>query len=202
MTAEDSMRRILALTACAALVAGAWACGGTDSSLSDAGADGTVPNGDGGGGNDSGGGGDGGGGGDSGGGNDGSVVGDGAVGDAGNVSISCGSTTCGIADTCCVKSQGADAGAFCVTGACPAMQTALKCSKAADCAMGLVCCATIDQNNNVSSTCAATCTGNNSAPLCDPKSDAGCPPMQPCSTNNIGDWNLPNTFGTCGGKGN
>lgn len=125
-------------------------------------------------------------------------------------SISCGATTCLLAsETCCItEPAGAGDRAYaCVLGStCPAPNggdvVALKCTGAANCAAGTVCC--VDQNNDdTTSTCKATC-GGNEAQLCDPKAgDAGgCPSSDPCSNKDINDWNLPNTFGTCGGQGN
>lgn len=64
---------------------------------------------------------------------------------------------------------------------------ALKCSGAANCAAGTVCCVR-DQNGNAASECKPTC-GNNEAQLCDPTAaNTGCPSADPCSSNNIGDW--------------
>jgi hypothetical protein len=38
--------------------------------------------------------------------------------------------------------------------------------------------------------------------LCNPAApDSGCPHADPCSTSNIQDWGLPQSFGTCGGRG-
>jgi hypothetical protein len=39
--------------------------------------------------------------------------------------------------------------------------------------------------------------------LCDPNAaPSGCDAGVQCSSNNIGDWGLPRTYATCGGKGN
>lgn len=127
--------------------------------------------------------------------------------------VNCGATSCAIAtEICCVTRRqntvppGASYG--CVTGAaCPVPPgggdvSALKCSSAANCPAGTVCC--VDQvNNGSTSACQASC-GQGQAQLCDPAAgDAGgCAPNQPCSSNNIGDWGLPRSYATCGGKGN
>ncbi len=130
-------------------------------------------------------------------------------------SITCGATTCSIpAETCCVYpvanpppsvSYACAVGSGCpapTTGGDPA--TALKCSSAVNCPANTVCCVS-QVGNTVSSACQSSCT-NQQAQLCDPNvaqgasgcaADAGA-----CSNSQIGDWGLPKTFGTCGGKGN
>lgn len=126
--------------------------------------------------------------------------------------IACGTTTCPIpAETCCVSDvQNGGRGFACVAGStCPQPAggggdtTALKCASSANCASGTVCCVT--ENGGVaSSECKASCTGGDSAQLCDPKQgDAGgCPEASPCSSKDIGDWGLSPPFATCGGIGN
>jgi hypothetical protein len=125
--------------------------------------------------------------------------------------ISCGSTQCFIpGETCCIArlpNGPPDHSYSCVNGpGCPpaaggADTTALKCSGAANCAAGTVCC--VRQNNNTTaSECKATCAGNE-AQLCDPAAaTSGCAAGTACSNKNITDWWLPRTFATCGGKGN
>lgn len=135
--------------------------------------------------------------------------------------LSCGSATCSIpAQSCCITNPpGPNNFAFaCVTGGCAVdagpggggdPPTALKCSGQANCGPGTVCCVSTG-NNTTTSECKASCGGGgggggDTAQLCDPAAPAasnGCPQNAPCSTNNIGDWGLPNTFGTCGGQGN
>lgn len=130
-------------------------------------------------------------------------------------SIACGATSCPIpAESCCVTDLPNNGGRSyaCVAGSsCPAAAgggdtTALKCSSAANCAAGTVCC--VMQTNGVTtSACQATCVsgkGTDTAQLCDPKAPdgGGCPAGAPCSNDSIGDWGLPKTFATCGGKGN
>jgi hypothetical protein len=126
-------------------------------------------------------------------------------------SIPCGAATCPIpAETCCVSeiANNGDNGYACVAGAtCPSPpgggETAsLKCSGAANCAAGTVCCIRWS-DPQATSECKTSCA-NDEAQLCDPKAgDAGgCPPAQPCSNNDIGDWGkLPDSYGTCGGQG-
>lgn len=127
--------------------------------------------------------------------------------------VACGSASCPIpAETCCVSDTPNGLAYACVAGAtCPQATgggntTALKCTSSANCGGGTVCCVT-QNNGTTSSECKTTCTntgGGDTAQLCDPaKADAGgCPTNAPCSNDNIGDWGLPNTFGTCGGRGN
>ncbi len=133
-------------------------------------------------------------------------------------SLACGNTACQIpGQVCCVdRMNGGVASYACVTGTSCATPdagggnqdppTALACSSAANCAAGTVCC--IEQvNNTVTSACKATCTGGNSAQLCDPKAaNSGCPAdagaLSACSSKDIGEWGLPSTFATCGGRGN
>ena len=95
----------------------------------------------------------------------------------------------------------ATCGPQCAAPASGQQLAALGCTSTADCASE-VCC--VHRQNNVDvSACALTCnSGNNEVGLCDPlAADADCPASQPCSTNNISDWNLPATFATCGGHG-
>lgn len=127
-------------------------------------------------------------------------------------SIACGSTTCPIpAETCCVSDlkSGGNTSFVCVAGAtCPSSGTvgdtaALKCSGAANCPGGTICCVRVVGGDNAASECKAAC-GADEAQLCDPKASAsGCSPAEPCSNDNIGDWgDLPKSFATCGGKEN
>lgn len=126
--------------------------------------------------------------------------------------IACGATTCPIpAETCCVSEVGGSGNnAFaCVASAtCPTVPSggetaALKCTGAANCGPGTVCCIRYNEPR-AASECKASC-GKNEAQLCDPKAadGGGCPAADPCSNDNIGDWGkLPDGFATCGGKGN
>jgi hypothetical protein len=136
---------------------------------------------------------------------DASTNSDGAVGPGGNTTtFPCGSQSCSIAtQICCVAQNGR--GAVCVSGSdCAAADAGqpgdlagLKCTGAANCAQGTVCC--IDPSGN--SACAASCD-QNGAQLCDPAAaNPGCGDAGACSSRNIGDWGLPRTFGTCGGIG-
>ena len=144
---------------------------------------------------------------------DGGINPDGA-GPGGNTSqLACGATSCPIpAETCCVEQVSNGRSYSCVAGStCPQTSgdvAALKCSSSANCASGTVCCVTLS-NGVVSSECKTSCTpdggrGGDTAQLCDPRAgdSAGCPESQPCSNDNIGDWNLSHAFGTCGGRGN
>ena len=119
----------------------------------------------------------------------------------------CGGLSCATADACCVYTPGADGGAAdyacALQSACPAAGSGQKradlaCTSTADCAP-VVCCIQRLANGDDQSRCMATCMGND-VQFCDPSAaDAGCPANAPCSTSNISDWNLPPTFGTCGG---
>ena len=146
-------------------------------------------------------------------GKDGSVQGgDGAVarsdGGAPVPTGACGNLSCAAVEVCCVYTPGADGGAADYACAlpltCPAagsgqQRAELACTSTADCAP-IVCCIQRLTTGDDRSRCAATCTGNE-VQFCDPgAADAGCPASAPCSTNNIADWNLPPTFGTCGGR--
>lgn len=192
-------------------------CGGDDSTAasgSDGGVDGSASGDDGaavgsdgspGSGSDAAGGGGGGGGGDGGRSADG-----GPGGSTG--AVACGTTTCTVpAESCCVSDTGGGNFAFACSGTgdggvCPRNDVALKCEATANCSSGQVCCMRDDGNGHVTSTCQATCSGGGggaSAQLCDKAAgDAGCLNQQPCSSDNISDWNLPAGFATCGGKGN
>ena len=135
---------------------------------------------------------------------DGSARVDGA---APGASLTCGASSCKIpSETCCVARAGGSFTFSCVMGAtCPStgggnQPTALKCANTASCSGGMVCCVT-QANNQTVSACKTAC-GNNDAQLCDPAaSPTGCPATAPCSSNKIGDWQLPPPFATCGGKG-
>jgi hypothetical protein len=152
---------------------------------------------------------------EAGGGDGGSNPPDAGPGGGGTTIISCGATTCAIpAQSCCVERVGGATNFGCFTGAaCPAVDAgvdvaSLKCSSQANCAAGTVCCATqVGNGNAATSQCAATCTGGNTAQLCDPNAAGGvtgCPAVDggACSSKNISDWGLPATYATCGGKQN
>ena len=124
--------------------------------------------------------------------------------------IHCGSTTCAIpAQTCCVDTLPSNATAYGCAATCAGLDggagvgvdtAALKCSSQANCAAGTVCCVR-QVNKAAASECKATCDVNE-AQLCDVNAAAsGCTGTS-CSNNNIGDWNLPDSYATCGGKGN
>jgi hypothetical protein len=127
------------------------------------------------------------------------------AGPGGNTgSIPCGTTTCAIpAQSCCV-SQSDNGTAYSCSAADAGCgggdNSALKCSGAANCPPGQVCCVRTT-NNGAASDCQTACNGNQ-AQLCDPKATpTGCDAGVNCSNNNIGDWGLPPTYATCGGKG-
>lgn len=120
------------------------------------------------------------------------------------VQITCGpQLQCTAAQACCVGQMNGSPSYSCVNGTCPIDQPMLMCAKTADCPMNDVCCVHV-QNNTIASACMATCPSTNAwAQLCDPQAmPTGCPMGVMCSNNNIGDWNLPQNFATCGGKGN
>lgn len=124
--------------------------------------------------------------------------------------IKCGSTTCAIpAQTCCVDTLPGNMTAYGCATTCPGLDAgggggidtaALKCSGQANCAAGTVCCVR-QVNNAAASECKASCAGTE-AQLCDVNVAASGCNGNTCSNNNIGDWNLPPSYATCGGKGN
>lgn len=121
--------------------------------------------------------------------------------------INCGSTSCSIpSQNCCVDRLGGNQTAYSCAATCGGIDagadtTALKCSGQANCAIGMVCCVRQLGGNAAASECKATCAGNE-AQLCDKSAlVTGCVGTT-CSNNNIGDWNLPPSYATCGGKGN
>jgi hypothetical protein len=108
--------------------------------------------------------------------------------------------TAGLAFSCSASGTacgGADAGPNGNNGD----TVALKCSGAANCPAGSVCC--VHQvNNGATSDCKTAC-GQGEAQLCDPNAaPTGCAAGVNCSSKNISDWSLPPTYATCGGKGN
>jgi hypothetical protein len=166
------------------------ACGGTDSTLGDAGNGDSGNNGDATSNND----------GQTN--NDGSTTNDGTPNDVNNNpnTIPCGNTSCTNGQSCCVATNNQQTTYTCAA-TCPQNTTTLKCI-GNDCG-SQVCCVYIDENQNVASQCQASC-GQNEAQLCQNTDAAptGCSSNQPCSSQNIQDWGLNPPFGTCGGKGN
>jgi len=133
--------------------------------------------------------------------------------------LNCGSESCSLpSQTCCLYDQGGDFSGGCANGAggCPAEAdggdaglVSLGCEVTANCpGSGQICCITHDTNNGTTksacmleATC-ATVTSQHRAELCDPSTaDAGCGLTHPgpCSSTNVGSWDLPSGFGTCGG---
>ncbi len=122
--------------------------------------------------------------------------------------LPCGSTLCSLpGEVCCVSDPPAY---VCVAGsACPppgnaaaGNATALSCSGAANCPAPNVCCV-YEMNRQVLSGCMAACPANG-AQLCDPSAvSSGCTAATgACSSQNVSDWGLPQTYATCGGVGN
>jgi hypothetical protein len=150
----------------------------------------------------------------------GTLATDASVGPGGSTkALPCGTATCRVpAESCCLTDNANGTFTFgCVAGpSCPPptaggnAPVALGCSSSANCAPGSVCCIT-QQNENSGgqnqdgdrgrSTCKAAC-GSQEAQLCDPKAtDTGCAQTAPCSSAKAESWELPPSFGTCGGKG-
>ncbi len=134
---------------------------------------------------------------------DGFVDTDASNGDGGSGTlISCGTTTCGPSQSCCVDlgpplifvCAGGDA------GACGVGLIDLHCASAADCVGNDVCC--LDANFDPSkATCQASCSGLKKATLCDPKATEmknNCGDAGVCGTANIATWDLTTAYGTCG----
>jgi hypothetical protein len=137
--------------------------------------------------------------------------GDGAV-------LNCGAASCDLpAQTCCFYPL-ADAGSLysaCSTGqTCPSLTdagldagtaTALACTIQENCSAGTVCCISAPASGTIASHCVAasacaSTAGAKSALLCDStQNDAGCGDAGACSSANVGSWNLPSGFATCGG---
>jgi hypothetical protein len=142
---------------------------------------------------------------------DGGTSNDGGPG--GNLQLlACGTTACASpAEACCVTNDEKTKtfGFSCTSGAsCKAASNTvtLECTGPSNCPASEVCCIGDDGSGNRTAACRPTCTsggGVDRATLCDPAAlTVGCPTDAPCSANSIEDWNLPNGFGTCGGKGN
>jgi hypothetical protein len=87
-------------------------------------------------------------------------------------------------------------------------QTALSCNDSSNCSAGNICCL-----SDVFTVFAAVCLPSSAcsnpgsqAQLCDPSAKTSdCPadagPASTCSSQNVGrDWDLPSTYGTCGGQ--
>ena len=133
---------------------------------------------------------------------DGSTNPDGGTGDGGgSTSVKCGTSTCALPGPCCIT--GANT-ATCVSdgGACQpgGNDVSLKCASAADCPSSQVCCldATL---TTPAAVCAATCTGQDHAMLCDPSGTAqanACGDAGACGNGNIDTWGLTSAYGTCG----
>lgn len=139
---------------------------------------------------------------------DGGVVADSPPG--GNTqSLPCGDVkACPIPGAACCAYPAAGSTAYqCVGGSCPVgdgPQTAwdLRCSGAANCPLGTVCClSAIAASQGVQayrSECRVTCLAQD-AQLCDPAAKTtGCLITAPCGATNIGAWGLPASWGTCG----
>lgn len=132
--------------------------------------------------------------------------------------INCGTASCKLpAQTCCfypLEFPPPPYYSACSSGAtCPALDagidagaaTELKCESQDNCVAGTVCCITAPSSGGIAAHCVApgscvTTVGTKTAYLCDPTAaDAGCADAGVCSSTNIGTWNLPSGFGTCGG---
>jgi hypothetical protein len=184
------MRAIVCLFSAGVLVA---ACGGSDATTL------FTPAGDGGTNNEGGNGTDGGGNpdGNPNPGNDGGNV----IPDGGATMLACGpNLSCNLqVEQCCVQTGNGPPKYTCAA-TCPQNATALKCRSAADCGND-VCCASNTQP--VTSQCKPQCAPKE-AQLCDPDPKAPpkasyCGDAGACSSANIGDWGLPQGYGTCGG---
>lgn len=140
------------------------------------------------------------GGGDDGGSPDGASSGAGSSSGAGTSSgvgptLACGKTTCmPPSQLCCISQNNGQSVFTCQNGmtCTDPNDLGLRCTTAADCPMGDVCC--FDNNTKIAS-CTATC-GDGNTQLCDPKAmRSGCPQGQQCSAG--GGDNLPQNLGTC-----
>jgi hypothetical protein len=141
----------------------------------------------------------------------------GSVSEGGPRSIPCGGATCVVpAQVCCISANANPASFACISGSiCPVAAASdsgvpqaagLACTGAASCPSNQVCCIYEPSGaNQFAAQCLSSCAGTGQAQLCDPTvtpGQSGCPSTAPCSNSNIGDWDLPSTFGTCGGVSN
>lgn len=132
--------------------------------------------------------------------------------------IACGSASCPLPNEhCCTYNNdqppplyafSCASGTGCPTVANTSDAVALSCASAANCTADTVCCLSNDNTPTNVARCmpAADCKDDGTrvirAQLCDRNATVtGCPPAEPCSTNNIVSWNLPPGYATCGGKG-
>ena len=114
--------------------------------------------------------------------------------------------SCGPGQTCCLYTSGGGSvqQQACATTCSPpdgGNLSSLACT-GSDCPNAEVCCIWRNGNDNVSQCKAACSNQNNEVQMCNASlADAGCPLSQPCSSNNITDWNLTPPLATCGGQG-
>ena len=125
-----------------------------------------------------------------------------AASDAGGASsIACGNSTCALpAQSCCYNPNNNKFSCTGDGGTCATGDVAIRCASAVDCSSGQVCClnASVDP---ATATCAATCTGQDHALLCDPNGTAqanACGDAGACGNGNIDTWGLSTKYGTCG----
>lgn len=130
--------------------------------------------------------------------------------------LPCGTANCRVpAESCCLTDNANGTFTFfCAAGpTCPLAAAgsnapvALGCSSAVNCSAPSVCCITQQSENtgasgqdHATSACKAACDSQE-AQLCDPKAtNTGCPQTAACSASAVQAWELPPSFGTCGGK--
>jgi hypothetical protein len=130
------------------------------------------------------------------------VASDVVTGDGGGAtSIACGNASCTLpSQACCYNPNNNKFACSGDGGTCPTGDVALQCASAVDCTGGQVCCLNASVDPAVAK-CAATCTGQDHALLCNPTGTPqanACGDAGACGNGNIDTWGLTNKFGTCG----
>jgi hypothetical protein len=116
--------------------------------------------------------------------------------------LPCGGETCALPSSMCCVTRNNDNFVFSCSSACTRQQAgnaALRCSATANCAAGQVCCANRDDSGTLTSACSPSC--ERGLQLCDPSATStGCPTNRRCSSRDVKDLGLPESFATCGGN--
>ncbi len=117
--------------------------------------------------------------------------------DSGTTGITCGTSSCGLADTCCAiyNNSSGNYRYECRAGqvTCPEPSTQIECDSAEDCGAGKVCCGDKASVGNYYNdiTCKSSCSGNGDVRFCNPASPAAsCPAGKACRQSAI----LPNYY--------
>jgi hypothetical protein len=144
----------------------------------------------------------------------GTITADGGSGDpdagggpGGNgAALPCGTATCALpAEACCIYRDDKDKFAYaCAMAMCPPRKDrsvrTFRCSGQGNCAAGERCCLVKVEDSVYDARC-STASSCSLAQLCDPSAgDAGCPSGDVCAGANIGSWDLPRGYATCGDR--